>query len=66
MLLTIKEVAKRLQISLSMVYALVAKGDLACYEIGTCKRISETDLGLFLEQRKKEPAKRIERKRRHF
>jgi len=66
MFLTIKEVAVRLKISLSMVYALVSRGDLACYEIGSCKRVSEADLAAFLSQSKKDRVKLPKSKGRHF
>lgn len=65
-LLTIKEVAKRLKISLSLAYGLVARGEIPCYEIGTCKRVDESDLQAFLDQRRKEVTLRPQSKRRHF
>ncbi|QDV61993.1 helix-turn-helix domain-containing protein [Crateriforma conspicua] len=54
MLLTPKEVAARLRISLSKAYALISRGDLPCYQIGSCKRVSESDLNMFLEQNRKQ------------
>ena len=66
MLLTIREVAERLKISLSMAYALVSRGDLTCYEIGSCKRVKESDLESFLEQRRIEPRIRLPKRGRHF
>ncbi|MEO9593498.1 helix-turn-helix domain-containing protein [Rhodopirellula bahusiensis] len=66
MLLTIKEVAKKLKISLSMTYALIGRGEIPCYEIGSCKRVSEDDLTTFLASNRREVPKRLERKGRHF
>lgn len=39
MLLTIKEVAARLKISLSLTYRLVAIAEIPHYEIASCKRV---------------------------
>jgi len=66
MLLSIKEVAKRLKISVSKTYALVARGELPSYQIGTCRRVSEEDLKKFLEQCRHEPVRRPEHRTRHF
>lgn len=66
MFLTIKEVAKTLKISLSMVYAMVSRGELVCYEIGSCKRVKETDLLSFIEERRREQPNLPRSKGRHF
>ncbi len=66
MFLTMKEVASELKISLSMAYALVARGELACYEIGTCKRVDEKDLRTFLETKRRDPDKLPKSSGRHF
>lgn len=66
MMMTMKEVAKTLKISLSMAYALVSRGELACYEIGSCKRVDEKDLLAFLQQQKNEPKPRPKNQSRHF
>ncbi|MBR9800410.1 helix-turn-helix domain-containing protein [bacterium] len=52
MFYTIREVAEQLKISLSMTYALISRGELVCYEIGSCKRVKQSDLEAFLEQRR--------------
>lgn len=52
MLLTMKEVAAQLKISLSLTYRLVARGEIPCYEIASCKRIDESDLKTYLERQK--------------
>lgn len=51
-LLTIKEVAARLKISVSLAYRLVASGELPSYAIGACKRVGEEDLGAFLQRQR--------------
>lgn len=66
MLLTIKEVACRLRISVSLAYRLVGKGEIPCYEIASCKRVAEQDLLKYLEQQKQEPAKLPSSVDRHF
>jgi excisionase family DNA binding protein len=65
-LLTIREVAERLNISLSMAYRLVATGEISSYQIGSCRRVSEEDLDAFLEERRTNTIKIPEPRRRHF
>ena len=55
MLLTIKEVAEKLQVSESKVYSLVQRGELPSYQIGSCRRISQEDLNKFLMQCRVDP-----------
>ena len=62
----VKEVADLLQISLSMVYALIAKGELACHEFGSCKRVRDKDLEAFLVNRRKETPRKLPKSGRHF
>ena len=52
MMLTVKDVSERLQISVSMTYKLVQRGELPSYQIGTARRVHERDLEMFLEERK--------------
>lgn len=66
MLLTIKEVASRLRISVSLAYRLVAQGEIPCYEIASCKRVAEQDLNKYLEHRKIEAVTPPTNVRRHF
>ncbi|QDT07492.1 Helix-turn-helix domain protein [Rubripirellula lacrimiformis] len=66
MFFTIKEVAAELKISLSMVYALVARGELACHEFGSCKRVAESDLQQFLDEKRKSIPKLPRGSGRHF
>jgi excisionase family DNA binding protein len=60
-LLTVKQVAERLQVSSSAVYQLLDAGRLACHRIGTGRgaiRVSESDLESFLaacRQERQEP-----------
>ena len=65
-LLTVKETASSLKISLSMVYRLISSGELPSYAIGGCIRVSESDLGHFLVSRKQEATKLPESQKRHF
>ena len=65
-LLTAKETATSLKISLSMVYRLISTGELPSYAIGGCIRVSETDLNLFLDSRKQETVKLPANQKRHF
>lgn len=51
-MLTVKQVAERLQISAQSVYALVQRGDIVVHRIGCGRgsiRISEEDLASFVE-----------------
>ncbi|MEO1528032.1 MAG: helix-turn-helix domain-containing protein [Planctomycetota bacterium] len=63
---TVKQIAEKLQISLSMVYGLLARGELACHEFGNCKRISEGDLESFLSSRRNDGPKRPSPRGKHF
>ncbi|WP_345326560.1 helix-turn-helix domain-containing protein [Novipirellula rosea] len=66
MLLTVKEVSQRLKISVSLTYALVARGELPSYQIGSCRRVSEDDLARFLDERRDESVQIPTGQRRHF
>jgi len=66
MFYTIREVAAQLKISLSMAYALVSRGELVCYEIGSCKRVKKADLEEFLEHRRKDVKRLPNENGRHF
>ncbi|MCO8122874.1 helix-turn-helix domain-containing protein [Stieleria sp. TO1_6] len=66
MLLTIKEVSERLKISKSKVYAMAAKGDLPSILIGTCRRVLESDLEQFLEERRHDAVKLPSSNSKHF
>lgn len=51
-LMTVDQTAERLQVSKSMVYALVESGKLSCHRIGIGRgtiRISDEDLASYLE-----------------
>jgi excisionase family DNA binding protein len=48
-LLTAKDVAEKLQISLSMVYLLIERKELKAVHIGRAKRIRPEDLEKFIE-----------------
>lgn len=65
-LYTIKEVAAKLKVSLSMAYALVKRGDLGCYEIGGCRRVSDEQLTEYLEQARAAIHKLPRPQGRHF
>jgi excisionase family DNA binding protein len=52
MMLTIRQVAERLNISASTVYSLVSSRKLPCHRIGVGRgavRVSEEDLSVYLE-----------------
>lgn len=66
MLLTIKEVAHRLKVSLSKAYALVSRGEIVCYRIGSCKRVKESDLDEFLERNRNDFSRLPVRRGQHF
>jgi len=65
-MLTAKETASSLKISLSMVYRLISTGQLPSYAIGGCLRVSESDLMQFLKSKRQEPIKIPESNKRHF
>lgn len=65
-LLTIKEVSERLKISVSLAYSLVARGELASYQIGTCRRVSEGDLEAYLLERRSDRMQLPKSTGRHF
>lgn len=66
MLLTIKEVAAYLKISISLAYRLVANGEIPCYEIASCKRISEEELQSYLVRQLKQETKLPRGITKHF
>lgn len=66
MLLTIKEVAERLKISLSLAYRLVATGEIPSYAIGSCKRVEESDLLAYLKLQRTSPPTVPKSVRKHF
>jgi excisionase family DNA binding protein len=62
-----KQVAKRLNVSLSLVYKLINSGELACHRINTALRVSEDQLNQFLDASRKEPIRKMPKiTRRHF
>ena len=65
-MLTPKQLAARLSLSLSMVYRLLANGDLECYRFGSAYRVSEDQLNAFLQRQKVETQKSMPKGRRHF
>ena len=65
-MLTPKQLAAKLSLSLSMVYRLLANGDLECYRFGSAYRVSEDQLNAFLQRQKVETQKSILKARRHF
>jgi excisionase family DNA binding protein len=51
-MLTIKQVAERLSVSLSLAYRLVRTGEIESYRIGNnCRRVSEEQLRHYLQCR---------------
>ncbi len=66
MLLTIKQVARELNVSLSLVYRLIAQGEIACYEVASCKRVDEVDLQDYLQRQRQQTLKPPRGQGRHF
>ena len=60
MLMTVKEVQQKLNVSRALVYRLVERGELACHRIGKSIRISQEDLETFLRQSKVEQLPSLE------
>lgn len=52
MFMTVKDVQKKLNVSLALVYRLVDRGELASHRIGKSIRISEEDLEDYLRKTK--------------
>lgn len=65
-LITIQELAKRLTVSLSSAYKLLANGEIPFYKIASCLRVSEEDLQSYLEQQKREVIHLPPSQKRHF
>ena len=65
-MLTPKQLSEKLALSLSMVYRLLASGELECYRFGSTYRVSEEQLHQFLQKQKVETRKTIPKSRRHF
>lgn len=53
-MLTPKQLAERLSLSLSMVYRMLSNGEIECYRFGTAYRVSEEQLSRFLSKQKME------------
>ena len=66
MFYTVKEVSKKLGLSLSMIYAIIARGDLACYKFGSAKRVRDCDLEEYLRLHREEVVAKPKSQRRHF
>ena len=65
-MLTPKQLATRLSLSLSMVYRLLANGEIECYRFGSAYRVSEEQLNQFLQRQKVETQRKLPKARRHF
>lgn len=51
MMMTVKQVSERLNVSVATVYALVSSGNLACHRVGVGRgriRITESDVDAYL------------------
>jgi excisionase family DNA binding protein len=55
-MLTVKQVAERLGVSVSLVYRLVEQGNLPSSKMGGCVRIRPEWVEEFIERNKKSPA----------
>ena len=65
-MLTPRQLADRLSLSLSMVYRLLSSGELECYRFGSAYRVSEEQLNQFLQRQKVETQRKLPKARRHF
>ena len=65
-MLTPRQLADRLSLSLSMVYRLLTSGELECYRFGSAYRVSEEQLNQFLQKKKVETPTVLPKARRHF
>lgn len=65
-MLTPRQLADRLSLSLSMVYRLLSSGELECYRFGSAYRVSEEQLTQFLQRQKVETQRKLPKARRHF
>ena len=65
-MLTPKQLAARLSLSLSMVYRLLTSGELECYRFGAAYRVSEEQLNRFLLKMKVETRQGLPKFQRHF
>jgi len=67
MLLTIKQVAEKLNVSISLAYALVGRGMLASHRIGPNRgaiRVHEADLAAYLDSTRCRPTNERTKPRR--
>ena len=61
-LMTVKEVARRLRVSASLVYQLVDTGKLGCHRIGNGRgaiRICSEDVAAYLKACREEPCRNM-------
>ena len=65
-LLTIREVAERLRVSVSLTYRLVNCGELKCHRIKSAIRISEEQIAEYLKDSQSVTPKKITVAARHF
>lgn len=57
-LLSVREVAERLIVSVGLVYKLVARGDITAYQIASAIRVGEDELESYLKGRRVLPVER--------
>lgn len=55
MMLTVKEVAQRLNVSAGLVYKLVASGVLQAHRVGSAIRVTDQQISAYLEQCQSDP-----------
>lgn len=65
-MLTIKEVAKALKLSVSQVYSLVARGEIASFAFGRAKRVRLSDFEDYVERSRVIDTRLPPGYRRHF
>jgi excisionase family DNA binding protein len=49
-MLTVRDIADRLNVSIGIIYRLIAMGELQCYRIGKAIRISTLQIEEYLDQ----------------
>lgn len=66
-MLTVKQVAERLSISLSLAHRLIQSGEIPSYRIASCRRVTEDQLRSYLDRNLSEKQTELPKsKGRHF
>ncbi len=65
-MLKVEQVSHILEISSSMVYALIKRGELGCHKFGRCIRVSTVQLSTFLAATAEQQVQLPQAKQCHF